>query len=63
MIPYQIFTFGRERVIFQTAVMEMELLGLADTVSELEEDQGLCYDSEDASDEDFGTDLESDSGL
>ncbi len=31
-----------------------------DTVSELEDDQGVCYDHEEAS---FETDLESDSGL
>ncbi len=41
----------------------MELLGLLDTVSELEDDQGVCYDHDEASDDDFETDLESDSGL
>ncbi len=41
--------------------------GLLDTVitsvSELEDDQGVCYEHEEASDDDFETDLESDSGL
>ncbi len=48
----------------------MELLGLLDTVSELEhtvseleDDQGVCSDHEEHCDDDFETDLESDSGL
>ncbi len=48
----------------------MELIGLLDTVSELEhtvreleDDQGVCYDHNEPSDDDFETDLESDSGL
>ena len=41
----------------------MELIGLLDTVRELEDDQGVCYDHDEPSDDDFETDLESDSGL